>query len=90
MTVAMADRVAMPPQAAAALDLLTRPHEVSEAGWAVRSLFHHRRVDDDESQQWVGGAADPRGSRAGQRRGPTSRHSRRCAGCGRPSASRCA
>ena len=54
MTVAMVDRVEMPPPVAAALDLLTRPHEVSQAGWAVRSaVLHDRRVDDDESQQWV-------------------------------------
>jgi hypothetical protein len=54
MTMTMVDRVEMAPAVAAALDLLTRPHEVSEAGWTVRSaVLRDRRVDDDESQQWV-------------------------------------
>ena len=54
MTAIMVDRVEMAPPVAAALDRLTRPHEVCEAGWAVRSaVLHDRRVDDDESQTWV-------------------------------------
>jgi YD repeat-containing protein len=54
MTVAMVDRIEIPPPVASALDLLTRPHELSPAGWAVRSaVLLDRRVDDDESQQWV-------------------------------------
>ena len=54
MTATMVDRVGMAPPVAAALDRLTRPHEVCEAGWAVRSaVLHDRRVDDDESQKWV-------------------------------------
>jgi hypothetical protein len=54
MTVTVDDRVDMAPPVTAALDLLTRPYEVSAAGWAVRSaVVHDRRVDDDESQQWV-------------------------------------
>ena len=32
MTVAMVDRIEIPPPVASALDLLTRPHEVSPAG----------------------------------------------------------
>lgn len=54
MTVAVDDRMDMAPPVAAALDRLTRPYEVSAAGWAVRSaVVHDRRVDHDESQQWV-------------------------------------
>jgi len=54
MKAALVDRVGMAPPVAAALDRLTRPHEVCEAGWAVRSaVLHDRRVDDDESQKWV-------------------------------------
>ena len=54
MTMAVVDRVEMAPSVAAAFDLLTRPYEVSAAGWAVRSaVVHDRRVDDDETQQWV-------------------------------------
>src|SRR6478752_9785143 len=54
MTAGTVDRVGMAPPVAAALELLTRPHEVSEAGWAVRSaVLHDRPVADDESQKWV-------------------------------------
>ena len=91
MTATMVDRVEMAPPVAAALDRLTRPHEVCEAGWAVRSaVLHDRRVDDDESQKWVERSYRSSRRSSGSRRGPTSRDLQRCAGYGRPSASRCA
>ena len=90
MTAALVDRVGMAPPVAAALDRLTRPHEVCEAGWAVRSaVLHDRRVDDDVSQTWVEEELQVLEAVSGSRRGPTSRDLQRCAGYGRPSASRC-
>ena len=54
MTVAMADRIEMPSPVVAAVDLLAWSAEVSASGWIVRSaVLHDRRVEDDESQQWV-------------------------------------